>query len=245
SLTFQALAANSSAVGGPPFVIGLDASPAMLAAVSKEKDLAGIRIPGLPCAAVPGAREDDARLVDIAIGVQWQRQRYDRVLADLAQPLPFRSGIADGVLSVSAVQWLLDGRPEPSSVSAQATDQGEQAASSTSLLGPQTRLRRLFRCLRQASVPCARMALQFYPPKGDHDFGARALVDASRAEGFDADVVLDFPHRGTAKKWVLVAQAPPALDVDSRNFEVSKSSLRRQGQPAWCALCWPVVAGCC
>ncbi|CAE8654266.1 unnamed protein product, partial [Polarella glacialis] len=127
-------------------------------------------------------------------------------------------GIADGVLSVSAVQWLLDGRPEPSSVSAQATDQGEQAASSTSLLGPQTRLRRLFRCLRQASVPCARMALQFYPPKGDHDFGARALVDASRAEGFDADVVLDFPHRGTAKKWVLVAQAPPALDVDSRNF---------------------------
>lgn len=77
------------------------------------------------------------------------------------------------------------------------------------------------------------MGLQFYPPKGDHDFGARGLRAEALAAGFGAQVLLDYPHRSSAKKWVVV--------VDSAGGEAPRREAPRQ----WCALCWPVVAGCC
>lgn len=223
SLTFHALAASAKCQGGPPFVIGIDASAAMLKTSPSEEAVSGIRIAdlapeGAPAEGQEGGRDDPR--VEISEGLRWAQGRRDVLLADLAQPLPFRPGVLDGALSVSAVQWLLDPR-------APADDER---------CGHQPRLRRLFRGLRTASLPGAKLGLQFYPPKGDHDFGARALREAARAEGVLGDIVLDFPHRGSAKKWLFVGQVVPTEGGEKLEQPVAEP---------WCALCWPVVAGRC
>ncbi|CAK0888711.1 unnamed protein product, partial [Prorocentrum cordatum] len=69
--------------------------------------------------------------------------------------------------------------------------------------------------------------------------GLRARGEAGDAvlpaeAGFEAEVVLDFPHRGAAKKWVLAARLP-------RGGGVAALAPRSK----WCALCWPVVTACC
>lgn len=178
------------------FVLAMDRSSHMLTTVASS--VADISLPSLSC---------EGRSVDVATGLERTRCG-DRILADMSQPLPLRQKVVDSVLSVSAVQWLLEARqPEPV---------------------PQVKLRRLFASLREASVEAARLAMQFYPPKGDHDFGARALRDAAKEEQWAAEVVMDFPHHpATSKKWFLVAE-------------------RAQERPtSWCALCWPVVVGRC
>jgi len=70
--------------------------------------------------------------------------------------------------------------------------------------------------------------------KGDPDWGAQALLSTATSAGFQAAVYLDFPHKGAAKKWILVAKAP---DVIAGASEPCAS--------AWCALCWPVVTARC
>jgi len=76
------------------------------------------------------------------------------------------------------------------------------------------------------------MALQFYPPRGDLDFGARAVQTAAREANVEGTVYLDYPHKGAAKKWTFVGRA--AVGREAAPLE-----------PAWCALCWPVVAARC
>ena len=219
TVTFQALAAQS---GSPPFILGFDTSSHMLATAAgiQEPSLLGIRVPGM------SPREGiDVGHVDISEGVQWVLRRGDRILADMSQPLPLREDVADAVLSVSAVQWLLELRPEAA---------GDRAIN-CSEAAPQAKLTGLFSSLRRVTAKSAKLAMQFYPPKGDHDFGARVLQGSARqAEWADAAVVLDFPHHPSslAKKWFLTA---------SRCREL-QSPLER---PVWCALCWPVVVACC
>ena len=216
TLTFQALAAES---GSPPFIIGFDTSAHMLATASEisESSLVGIRVPGTSTEGTQGGQ------VDISDGVRWVARRGDRILADMSQPLPLRKSVADAVLSVSAVQWLIESRPETAM---------EDAC--TEMAMPQAKLTRLFASLRSITVETAKLAMQFYPPKGDHDFGARVLRDSASCAGWlDAAIVLDFPHHPSslAKKWFLTARA-------------SRDRFG-PGRPAWCALCWPVVVACC
>jgi len=249
SVTFQALASASGHVGGPPFVLGVDTSSAMLAAATGKGALAGIHV------AMP-----DGSSVDVSDGVQVLHARGDALLADLAQPLPLRSSVVDAVLSVSALQWLVDARP-----SATTSECGDRSRSSSTAMpfvegteikdeGPaslglvQPRLARLFSSLCSACTQGARIAAQFYPLKGNPDFGARALVHAARASNLSfAKVVLDFPHpKGGAKKWVFLAQAPAALPVATRNgdsLDLNDSGDKELGP--WCALCWPVVSAHC
>lgn len=273
TVAYQALAAAAACdPGGPPFVLSLDASLDMLTSTPSLSSLAGIRVPPLR----PGGRGEEAVNVDVADGVRWRVARSDALLADFSQPLPFRPGVLDGVLSVSAVQWLLDGRPPCSVAGGAAQPAPSQPVASTAAIAaaaelpsaerprasicveaghaercedgarPEARhprLQRLFESLRAACVPKARMGLQFYPPKGDHDFGARGLRTEALAAGFTAKVLLDYPHRSSAKKWVLVT-----LDAgDGQTTRVAGDSLRHDthAESEWCALCWPVVAGRC
>jgi len=83
------------------------------------------------------------------------------------------------------------------------------------------------------------------------------LIAASKAAGLTAEVLLDFPHRGGAKKWVFSGKVPKArsqlLLANIAGAEaVGATSQTTPGsvaipslQPAWCALCWPVVAARC
>lgn len=282
TITFQALAAARGEVGGPPFVLGMDASPAMLATTPSEAGLLGIRTSALTGASAGNL--DDAT-VDISNGIRWRNTRCDVLLADIGQPLPIRRSVVDGVLSVSAVQWLLDGRPADSEAETAEPDAvrrcvlGEEcqdvgkAATKVGMCGSvadakrevpvdftslgnsfeaaQPRLRRLFSSLIAVSAPDAVLALQFYPPKGDADFGARSLLRVARASGFLAEVVLDFPHRNAAKKWILVGrmsgkQLSASFGVPTSATCMGRSAMHPTSSPAmWCALCWPVVTARC
>lgn len=274
TVAFQALAAAAREAGGPPFVLAVDASLDMLASAPSLASVAGIRVPPLgPC-----IREgEEAPAVDVADGVRWRATRSDALRADFSQPLPFRPGVLDGVLSVSAVQWLLDGRPSCSiadgddlsaparAVVAAATATAAGAAELVATERPPAcvealqvecredaaqpearhpRLQRLFESLRAACVPRARMGLQFYPPKGDHDFGARGLRTEALAAGFTAKVLLDYPHRSSAKKWVMVtSDAEDGKDPGVPRMHTPRPDAHAESE--WCALCWPVVAGRC
>ena len=133
TLTFQALAYGSgSAV---PYILAFDSSAHMLSTSSDESALVGIRLP----AQFDGTSEPET--VDLNSGLPWLSRR-DRVLANMSQPLPLRSDVADAVLSVSAVQWLVEPR---------GTEQGK--------------LHSLFASLKKVTKENAKLAMQFYPPK--------------------------------------------------------------------------------
>jgi len=249
TVTFQALAANRAQDKPvtPPFVLAFDRSPAMFAA-SDEACLGGITVPALGC-----DESDDARRVEVSEGARWARSRCDMVLSDLGQPLPLRQGVADAILSVSAVQWLLesrrasagDGGSTCSSAAAPASEASPQQAAEKDSSDwvespPQPRVNILFQSLCRVMRAGCRMGLQFYPPQGDLDYGARALREGARQAGFhEAEVVLDYAHAPSmsAKKWFLCASKPLA----SSNLDCQDMA----EQDSWCALCWPAVAAKC
>merc|ERR1712224_202313 len=102
----------------------LDASLDMLTSTPSLSSLAGIRVPSLR----HGGSGEEGVDVDVADGARWRAARSDALLADFSQPLPFRPGVLDGVLSVSAVQWLLDGRPPRSVADGAAQSSPSQPA---------------------------------------------------------------------------------------------------------------------
>lgn len=249
---FQALAAAAKLPGGPPFVLALDASRAMLASQSLVGEVAMVGV------TVSGPRET---LVDISEGAQWRHSRSDAVLADFSQPLPLRPAVADGILSVSAVQWLLESRrvgpeasppaaaeviaPPPVERSGAASIEANEQCVPQHLEHPlSSKLQIFWRSVHCAARPGARVALQFYPPKGDADFGARCLRNAALDAGFSAHVVLDYPHRSAAKKWVLVATRECA-HVSAAGIAVPIEVKDQRAKDPWCALCWPLVAARC
>jgi 18S rRNA (guanine1575-N7)-methyltransferase len=68
----------------------------------------------------------------------------DFMQADMGSALPFRDGLFDGVISISALQWLLN------------ADGGEKYE-------PYKRLKILFTCLRRVLKRGGRAVFQFYP----------------------------------------------------------------------------------
>jgi SAM-dependent methyltransferase len=119
------------------------------------------------------------------------------VLSDMGQGLPARAGAFDAAVSISAVQWLLQGpdsaartarffaalwaclRPPPAGAAAAAT----ASAASSSGRGP------------------AVAALQCYLPTEE---AAATLEAAARAAGFDTALVADHPHCTAARKTFLL-----------------------------------------
>eukprot|EP00971_Amphidinium_carterae_P266488 5286342-Amphidinium_carterae.1 len=141
SVSLQALAAAESG-RQPPFVLAIDASFDMLRQSPTEADLAGVRVPAPRCV-------EDSDMIDIADGLQWRSSRSDAVLADFSQPLPFRSDVADAVISISAIQWLFDVR---SAAAVQCEGGVEEAAE-------QPRIEALFDSLQRVCVRDAPIAL--------------------------------------------------------------------------------------
>merc|ERR1711941_116687 len=99
--------------------------------------------------------------------------------------LPFRRGMFDGAISISAVQWLCV-----------ATKSGHE---------PEGRLRAFFKGLRRCLRPGANAVLQFYP----EDPAQMELVRQAAMEcQFSGSVVTDYPLSEAAKKFFLVVTAP-------------------------------------
>ena len=104
---------------------------------------------------------------------------------DMGTSLPFRPGVFDGAISISAVQWLFSASNRDSN--------------------PRKRISTFFRTLHSCLSHGSRAVLQLYATHSP------ALLDemtrsATRA-GFSGGLVVDFPHSTRAKKSFLVLQA--------------------------------------
>jgi len=108
----------------------------------------------------------------------------DLVHHDMGLGMPFREGVFDGAISISAIQWLC------------YSDRKEH--------DPRMRLHRFFQSLYKCLRRGARAVLQFYP----QDATQLQLITASAMRaGFGGGLVVDFPNSSKAKKYFLVLLA--------------------------------------
>lgn len=112
-------------------------------------------------------------------------RRFAEVLAgDMGCGVPFRPGVFDGVVSISAIQWLC------------YMDRKDHI--------PQRRLRALFQSLYNCLRRGARAVLQFYPETAQQ---MNMISQAAMKCGFGGGMVVDYPHSTRAKKYFLVLYA--------------------------------------
>ena len=110
----------------------------------------------------------------------------DLVHRDMGGGVPFRQGVFDGAISISAVQWLC------------YADKREDV--------PRQRLLRFFQSLYKCLRRGARAVLQFYPQDADQ---LQLITAAAMRGGFGGGLVVDFPNSTKAKKYFLVLTAGP------------------------------------
>lgn len=103
---------------------------------------------------------------------------------DMGQGLPFKAGVFDYAISVSAIQWLCNAEK--------------------SSHNPVKRLKRFFSTLYQCLVLGARCALQFYPENPQQ---MELITNCALESGFTGGLQVDFPHSTKAKKYYLFLQA--------------------------------------
>lgn len=96
---------------------------------------------------------------------------------DMGQGVPFRPGTFDGVISVSALQWLFN------------ADKRSHH--------PRNRFKRFFTMLYSAMARGARAVFQFYPETPDQ---MEMVTQMAMKAGFGGGLVVDFPNSTRAKK---------------------------------------------
>jgi len=137
----------------------------------------------------------------------------DLVLNDMGQGIPFRPGMFDGAISVSALQWLCN---------------ADKTAHN-----PRTRLHVFFESLFAALTRGSKAVFQFYP-EGPEQV-EMITVSALRC-GFTGGLLVDYPNSTKAKKYFLVLFAgvstyvmPKALgleEADPHHVAVSERKTR-------------------
>jgi 18S rRNA (guanine1575-N7)-methyltransferase len=134
----------------------------------------------------------------LEVAAERESETGDLVHADMGQGLPFRPGTFDGVISISALQWL--------------------CYSETSEQDPRLRLNRFFSTLYAVMKRDAKAVLQFYPENPEQ---ALMIAQAASKVGFAGGIVVDFPNSSKAKKFYLCLsfersyQIPTALGQDA------------------------------
>nr|CAG4641114.1 EOG090X0BBW [Eulimnadia texana] len=114
----------------------------------------------------------------------------DVILGDLGEGLPFRAGIFDGAISISALQWLCN--------------------ADKSTHSPAKRLQKLFASLYACLSRGARAVFQFYP---ENSAQIELITTQAMKSGFTGGLVVDYPNSTKAKKifLVLMTGGPQAL----------------------------------
>ncbi|KAG0726166.1 putative 18S rRNA (guanine-N(7))-methyltransferase [Chionoecetes opilio] len=121
----------------------------------------------------------------------------DMLLGDMGGGVPFRPGMFDGAISISAVQWL--------------------CYADTTAHRPAKRLYKLFMTLFASLARGSRAVFQFYP---ENDSQVELVVSQAMRAGFTGGLVVDFPNSSKAKKIYLVlmtggaAALPTGLQVE-------------------------------
>jgi 18S rRNA (guanine1575-N7)-methyltransferase len=120
-------------------------------------------------------------MLDVAVD---REVEGDLLLADMGQGLFFRPGTFDGVISISAVQWLMN--------------------ADKSSHDPRKRLKKFFQSLYACMSRGARAVFQFYPENAHQ---MELLTGTAMACGFNGGLVVDFPNSTRAKKYFLCLSA--------------------------------------
>ncbi|XP_065851420.1 18S rRNA (guanine-N(7))-methyltransferase RID2 [Euphorbia lathyris] len=117
----------------------------------------------------------------------------DLLLGDMGQGLALRSGVIDGAISISAVQWLCN------------ADKSSHE--------PKLRLKAFFGSLYRCLARGARAVFQVYP----ENIAQRELILRSAMNaGFAGGVVVDYPHSTKSRKEYLVLTCgPPSLTTST------------------------------
>lgn len=140
------------------------------------------------------------------------------VLSDMGQGVPFRPGVFDACISISALQWLCN--------------------ADKSSHNPVARLRRFFQTLYACLSGNARAVFQFYP---ENPAQLNLISSTALRCGFNGGVLVDFPHSSKARKYFLViytgkppAHAPVALTDESvaSSYNQAKFMSQRGPKPA-------------
>lgn len=116
----------------------------------------------------------------LSVASEQESENGDLAKVDMGQGLPFRPGSFDGVISISALQWLCYSN---------ASDQD-----------PKLRLNRFFSSLYGILKKDARAVLQFYPETSEQ---AVLIAQCASKVGFAGGVVVDYPNSTKAKKYYL------------------------------------------
>jgi len=104
----------------------------------------------------------------------------DVMLGDMGQGIPFRAGMFDGCISISAVQWLCNADKK--------------------WHNPPKRLYAFFKSLYASLRHGARAVLQLYPETPDQ---MELIMYQATKAGFSGGVVVDYPNSSKAKKYYL------------------------------------------
>jgi len=105
----------------------------------------------------------------------------DLILADLGQGTPFRPGMFDGAISISAIQWLCN--------------------ADKSTHHPAKRLYKFFMTLYASLSRGSRAVFQFYP---ENESQCELIIGQAMKAGFAGGLVVDYPNSSKAKKMYLV-----------------------------------------
>ncbi|KAK9905335.1 hypothetical protein M0R45_000270 [Rubus argutus] len=117
--------------------------------------------------------------------------RGDLLLGDMGQGLGLRSGVIDGAISISAVQWLCN--------------------ADKSSHNPRLRLKAFFGSLYRCLARGARAAFQLYPENLDQ---RELIVSSAMRAGFSGGIVVDFPNSSKKRKEYLVLTCgPPSINT--------------------------------
>lgn len=103
---------------------------------------------------------------------------------DMGQGVPFRAGVFDGVVSISALQWLC--------VAGKKND------------NPFQRLRFFFQSLYNTMKNNSRAVFQFYPENSQQ---VDMITSAALKCSFTGSVIVDYPHSAKARKIYLILVA--------------------------------------
>eukprot|EP01137_Pigoraptor_chileana_P012738 Opistho-2@4436 len=142
-------------------------------------------------------------MLDVAVE---RESEGDLFLQDMGQGLSFRAGTFDGVISVSALQWLCN------------ADKKEHV--------PHKRLLKFFSTLYAAMARGARAVFQFYPQDPEQ---MEMITAAAMRAGFTGGLVVDYPNSTKAKKIFLclfagiVGELPRALGDGDNEEDAPKS----------------------
>lgn len=137
----------------------------------------------------------------------------DVFLQDMGGGLPFRPGVFDGCISISAVQWLC------------YSDKKEHTA--------RKRLTRFFTSLYTCLKRGSRAVLQLYPETPEQ---MEEISGCAMRCGFSGGLVIDYPNSAKAKKFYLCLfagyeapqQVPKGLGTGDAAAEIAFENRRKQ-----------------